>query len=171
MLERHIFLIGMPGSGKSSLGRKVANNLRLPFVDMDRKIQEILNGTVNEIFERYGENAFRVAETNMLIHLMGTTPSIVSTGGGVVMNPENCKLMRAAGAIILVDRPLKQILSDIKLDRRPLLAEKGLGEVERLYFERIDTYRSMADYTIVNGGDYFSGVDVLQKMITDHFAV
>ncbi len=171
MLERHLYLIGMPGSGKSSLGRKVANNLRLPFLDLDRRIQEILNGTVTEIFERYGEDAFRTAETNMLIQLMGTTPSIISTGGGIAMNPLNRELMKASGAIILVDRPLEQILSDIKLDRRPLLAEKGLPEVERLYNERIDTYRTTADLTIVNGGDYFSGVDVLQKLITDHFAV
>ena len=55
MIDRHIFIIGMPGSGKSSLGRRVAGNLRIPYVDMDQRITQGLGGTVTEIFERYGE--------------------------------------------------------------------------------------------------------------------
>ena len=72
MMDHHIFLIGMPGSGKSSLGRKVAANLRVPYVDMDRRIAELLGGTPNEIFARWGEQAFRNAETNLRIHIFGT---------------------------------------------------------------------------------------------------
>lgn len=59
MLSRHIFLIGMPGSGKSSLGRKVSNILRLPFVDMDARIQDAMGCTITEIFAQHGEQAFR----------------------------------------------------------------------------------------------------------------
>ena len=67
MLERHIFIIGMPGSGKSSLGRKVAANLRLGYVDTDRKIAELVGISIPEIFKKYGEEKFRVAEKNLLI--------------------------------------------------------------------------------------------------------
>ena len=171
MLERHVFLIGMPGSGKSSLGRKVAANLKLSYTDMDRKIAEILGcASVAEVFERWGEAAFRTAETNMLIQLSRETPGLVSTGGGTVMNPENRELMRNFGCIILIDRPLDLILSDIKLDdRRPTLAEKGIGEVERLYHERIETYRSSADIVLQNDGSFYAGVAALERLLRMRF--
>ncbi len=169
MLERHIFLIGMPGSGKSSLGRKVAANLRLSYVDMDRRISEIVGCSTTEIFSRYGEQAFRAAETNMLIQLTRETPALVSTGGGTVLRPENREIMRNFGLILLVDRPLEQILGDIKLDRRPLLAEKGLGEVERLYGERIGIYRESADLVLDNSKGYFAGVAGMERMLRSRF--
>ena len=65
MLERHIFIIGMPGSGKSSLGRKVAANLRLGYVDTDRRIAELVGISIPEIFKKYGEAKFRTAEKNL----------------------------------------------------------------------------------------------------------
>ena len=165
MIERHVFLIGMPGSGKSTLGRKVAGNLRLPYVDTDRKIQEIFGTTVTGIFEKYGEEKFRNAETNILIHMTREVPTIVSTGGGMVMNPENVKIMKANGLILLIDRPLDQIMGDIKLDRRPTLAEKGLAEVERVYYERIGTYRAVADMTLDNSKGYYLGVANLERKL------
>ena len=171
MFDRHLFITGMPGSGKSSLGRKVAGNLHVPFIDVDRRICDATGCTVAEIFERYGEQAFRNAETNMLIAISQEPPSIVSTGGGTVMRPENREIMRNFGLILLVDRPLEMILSDIKLDRRPLLAAKGLEEVERLYRERIDTYRAVADFSIVNDRDYFYGVDTMEKAIRQRFGL
>lgn len=170
MMTRHIFLIGMPGSGKSSLGKKVASNLRLPYVDMDARIQETLGGTVTEIFERYGEEAFRTAETNTLIHLTRETPSIVSTGGGTVLRELNRTIMQNHGFIILVDRPLQEIKGDIKLDRRPLLAAKGLDEVDRLYEARIDIYRAVADRVLDNSRGYFAGVDGMERIIRSLFA-
>ena len=171
MLERHVFLIGMPGSGKSSLGRKVAANLRLSYTDMDRKIAEVLGcASVAEVFERWGEETFRRAETNLLIHLSGETPGLVSTGGGTIMNPENRELMRNFGCILLIDRPLDLILSDIKLDdRRPTLIEKGIGEVERLYRERIDTYRASADLVLNNDGSFYAGVSALERLLRLRF--
>ncbi len=171
MLERNIFLIGMPGSGKSSLGRKVAANLRLPYVDTDRRIAAELGCTSTaDVYERYGEEAFCNAETNMLIQLTRETPGMISTGGGTVMDPRNREIMRNHGVIILIDRPLEQILADIKLDdRRPNLIDKGLDEVERIYHERIDTYREAADFRLINDGSYFTGVNSLEKLIRLHF--
>ena len=171
MLTRHIFIIGMPGSGKSSLGRRVANNLRLPYVDMDARITQALGCTTQEIFDRYGEQAFRNVETNMLIQLTREEPSIVSTGGGTVLRENNRTIMRNHGVIVLIDRPLEDIMSDIKLDRRPLLAQKGLGEVERLYHERIEIYRSVADAVLDNGHGYHAGMYGLEKLIRTMFNV
>lgn len=171
MLERHVFLIGMPGSGKSSLGRKVAANLKLPYVDMDRRIAEILDcGTTAEVFERFGEQGFRNAETNLLIQLTREDPSLVSTGGGTVLREENRTIMQSHGLILLVDRPLEQILKDIKLDdRRPGLMGKGLEDVERLYRERIDIYRESADIVLDNSKGYYAGVAGLERLLRLRF--
>lgn len=165
MLERHIFLIGMPGSGKSSLGKKVAANLRLPYVDTDQRIVSSVGCTVPDIFERYGEQAFRNAETNILIQLTREQPGLISTGGGMIMRDVNRAIMRNHGIIVLIDRPLAHIRSDIKLDRRPLLARKGLEEVDRLYEERLPFYRSIADAVLDNSHGYYPGVAGLEKLI------
>ena len=125
MLNRHVYIIGMPGSGKSSLGRRVASNLGLPFIDTDQRIEQSVGCSTSDIFAHYGEQAFRNAETNMLI----------------------------------------------KLNRRPLLAQKGLGEVERLYHERIDLYRKAADATLDNSHGYQAGMYGLQKLITTMFNI
>lgn len=73
--------------------------------------------------------------------------------------------MRNHGVIVLIDRPLEQIKSDIKLDRRPMLAQKGLGEVDRLYNARIDTYRGVADLVVDNSQGYQAGLMNLERII------
>lgn len=172
MLERHIFLTGMAGSGKSSLGKRLAGRLRVPYVDTDARVcQAAGRHTVGEVFDAYGEQAFRNAETNVLIGLMDEPPSVVSTGGGTIMRRENWEIMRNQGVIILIDRPLEQILSDIKLDRRPLLKQKGIEEVPKIYAERIDWYRKASDLRLDNSQGYINGVYNLEKLVRDHFAL
>ena len=169
MFDRTVFLVGMPGSGKSSLGKKVAANLHLSYMDMDKRLQDIMGMTIVDMFAQYGEDGFRVAETNLLIQITREAPMLVSTGGGSVMNEENVKIMKANGLIVFVDRPLEQILGDIKLDRRPGLAEKGLSEVEKVYHDRIDTYRSVADMTLDNSRGYYAGVAAMERLLRSRF--
>lgn len=169
MINRHIFIIGMPGSGKSSLGRRVAQNLRIPYVDTDQRIADIVGCSIPEMFEQYGDQAFRNAETNVLIQLTREQPSMISTGGGMVMREHNRAIMRNHGVIILIDRPLDEIMSDIKLDRRPMLAAKGLGAVEDIYNERIDVYRELADAVLDNSYGFHMGLLNLEKLIGQMF--
>ena len=166
MIDRHIFLIGMAGSGKSSLGKRLAGRLHIPYIDTDGRITQALGMPVTEIFATYGEDAFRTAEANLLIQITRMPPMIVSTGGGMIMQPHNRALMRNHGVIILIDRPLEEIMSDIKLDRRPTLARKGLGGVEDLYWDRISTYRSVADRILDNSHGFHAGISNLEKLIT-----
>ena len=165
MLTRHIFLIGMSGSGKSSLGRRTATTMGLSYLDTDTMINEVLGGTTVEIFEKFGENAFRTAERNLLIWLTRQPPCIISTGGGMVIREENRAIMRNWGHIVLIDRPLEEILSDIKLDRRPLLAARGLDGVKEMYEQRIGIYRSAADASIVNNVSYYDSLAQLERVI------
>lgn len=109
MLNRHVYIIGMPGSGKSSLGRRVASNLGLPFIDTDQRIEQFVGCSTSDIFAHYGEQAFRNAETNMLIELSREQGSIVSTGGGLVLRDVNREIMRNTGVIVLLDRPLEEL--------------------------------------------------------------
>ena len=164
-MDRHIFLIGMPGCGKSSLGKKSASYLGLNYVDMDQRIERVFGMPTSQIFQRFGEQDFRNAETNMLIHLTREPGALVSTGGGTVLQEKNRAIMKNHGIIVLIDRPLEQIMGDIKLNRRPLLAEKGLPEVERLYYERMPIYREIADVILDNSYGYFAGVNGLEKLI------
>ena len=169
MLTRHIYLIGMPGSGKSSLGRRVAANLRLPYTDIDRRIEEVFQMPTGDVLTTYGEEAFRTIETNMLVQVSREQPGIVSTGGGAVLRELNRTIMRNSGVILLIDRPLEDIKSDIKLDRRPLLARKGPTAVDDTYNARIDIYRASADITFVNGKDLYETVNQLQRLILTRF--
>jgi len=169
MPDRHIFLIGMQGCGKSSLGKRVARETGIPFADTDALVAQSANGTVNDFFERYGEELFRRAETNALAALTRARPMIISTGGSTVMNPVNRHIMRSWGRIIWIDRPLEDILSDIKLDRRPTLRDGGLAEVERAYRERMPVYRDLADITVRNNQGYHMAVYMLARLVQERF--
>ena len=122
---------------------------------------------MNEFFEKYGEETFRRAETNALAALTYARPMIISTGGGTVMNPINRHIMRSWGTIVLIDRPLEDILSDIKLDRRPTLRDGGLAEVERVYKERLPVYRELADITLKNDQGYHMAVYILTRLVRE----
>ena len=163
-MERHIFLVGMPGSGKSALGRRVALKLQTPYLDTDAYLTEITGMNTAQIYETFGETAFRDGETHLLRELITATPGIISTGGGTALREENRKLMRANGYVVLIDRPIDDILLDIRAEKRPLLAQKGREEIERIYEERMPIYRSVADVVLDNGNGFQNGLSALENV-------
>ncbi|MBO4378298.1 MAG: shikimate kinase [Clostridia bacterium] len=165
MVNMHIFLVGMAGAGKTSLGRRLATNLNIPFVDTDQRVSEIMGMSVIEIFQSFGEAFFRNAESGVLMELVGKPPCVVSTGGGLPTVQENVQLMQNLGVIIHVDRPLDQILSDIKMERRPTLAGGSHENVIDQYNERIGYYRACADYRLDNSHGFAVGLQTLTQMI------
>ncbi len=169
MLNRQIFLIGMPGSGKSTLGRRAARDAGISFLDLDSWIEEHAGMTVSEIFEKYGEDGFRRMETNGLAYLSMTPPGLVSVGGGTPMNPVNRKIMRACGSVILVDRPLERILTDLRPEERPLLREDPEGRLQELYDLRMPVYRQLADVTVRNDGEFLPAVALLTRVLKERY--
>ena len=165
MLQDHLFLVGMAGCGKTSLGQRLAQSLGLTFVDTDQRISEIMGMSVNDIYSTLGEDFFRIAETAVLAELAGVAPCVVSTGEGTVLVKENITLMQNQGTIIFIDRPLDQILSDIKMDRRPTLRGGTHEDVIEQYSTRIGYYRSAADYRLDNSHGFQYGLYTLYELV------
>lgn len=165
-MDRHIFLIGMPGSGKSALGRRVAGKLQLPYLDMDVYLTEVTGMDTAQLYQHFGDQAFRDAETRLLQELVGVTPGIISTGGGTCLRPENRALMQNHGVIVYIDRPLDDIMSNFRAEKRPLLAQKSREEVEALFNERKPIYCSLADITMDNGQGFQNGLAALEEIVS-----
>ncbi|NLV57295.1 MAG: shikimate kinase [Clostridiales bacterium] len=164
-MDRHIFLVGMPGSGKSALGRRVAMKLQMPYLDTDAYLTERTGMNTAQIFEIYGEKAFRDGETLLLQQLINASPGMISTGGGVSLREENRRIMKDHGYIVLIDRPIDDIMMDIRAEKRPLLAQKGREEIQRIYNDRMPIYRSIADVVLDNGNGFHNGLRGLEELV------
>ena len=140
--KRNIVLTGMPGSGKSTVGRMIADRLGREFIDTDAVIVERY-GEIKAIFEQHGEACFRDLESAVIRELAPLNGRVISTGGGAVLRKKNVDALRRNGEIFFIDRSPEFL---IPTDDRPLADEKA--KIERLYRERIDVYMDTADYII-----------------------
>lgn len=159
----NIVLIGMTGSGKSTIGRELAKRLTLSFIDMDAYIEEKAGKSIPEIFEE-GEAVFRSMETEACRELAEATNSVISTGGGAVVKAENHKWLRQAGKVIWIDRPINLIASDIETAHRPLL-KQGVDKLYQLYDERQHLYAKLADLTVKNDQPLEQTIDSLIEQL------
>lgn len=120
--QRAIVLVGMMGSGKSSVGRRLAGRLGLPFVDADTEIERAANATIPEIFETHGEDYFRDGERRVIQRLLDGSPKVLATGGGAFVSAETRAAIRAAGVSIWLKADRDLILQRVKRrSNRPLL--------------------------------------------------
>ena len=164
-MKRHIFLIGMPGSGKSALGRRVASKVGLPYLDTDVYLTETTGLDTAQLYSRYGEEAFRDGETRLLQLLVSATPGIISTGGGVCLREINREIMRNHGYIVLINRPIEDIMLNVRAEKRPFIAQQGISELQRIYDERMPIYDSVADCVMNNGQGFHAGLSTLEKIV------
>lgn len=145
-----IILIGMPGCGKTTIGKMAAEDMNLKFIDLDEEIVKSLGKSINSIFADSGEEVFRKLETEALEKALLNDDTVISTGGGIVKFSRNIELAKKAGGhIVFIDRPLDLIIGDIDTSERPLLKE-GADRLKNLYSERYELYRSAADEIIEN---------------------
>jgi shikimate kinase len=124
-MTKHIFLIGFMGAGKTTLGKKLANSIQIPFVDSDAHIEKDAQMSISSIFETKGEKHFRKLENNLLKKLNSFSPSVISVGGGFPCFNNNMELMKEMGWVIYLERSPKELthrLFNAKSNKRPLLA-------------------------------------------------
>ena len=159
---KNIILIGMPGCGKSTLGRRLAEALHRSFVDADSYLEEKEGKSIPELFA-VSEDCFRDAEERTIEALAKRESLVIATGGGVVKRTANIERLKKSGTIYFIDRRPEDIVSDVEVSTRPLLAE-GSAKVYTLYEERIDLYSAAADEVIENAGALES---VLQKLLEE----
>ena len=162
----NIFLVGPMGSGKSSLGKKLAKSLDKKFIDTDKEIEKKENKTINEIFENNGEKYFREKEKEFLINIPNNLNMIIATGGGIVTNQENREKLKENKVIFLNASIERQSKRTSKSDKRPLLKNVNrLKKLRELYDQRLELYREVSNIEI--NVDKFTSKDILIKIIEE----
>lgn len=146
--KQNIIIIGMPGSGKTTFGRALAQRLGRDFFDADDVIVAQEGKTITELFA-VSEDCFRDAEVRASKALAAKEGTVVACGGGVVKRSENIEIFKQTGIVFFLDRSPDDIVSDVDVSTRPLLKD-GKQKVYDLYDERITLYRNAADYRVLN---------------------
>jgi shikimate kinase len=151
-LDRTIALVGLMGAGKTTIGRRLAQALKLPFVDADEAIAEAAQRSIPEIFAEHGELEFRRGERRVIRRLLDESPHVLATGGGAFVDPRTRALMKEKAFSIWLKAPLDVLMQRVtRRDHRPLLKEDDPRAVmERLMAERYPIYAE-ADITIETG--------------------
>jgi shikimate kinase len=148
-----IALIGLPGSGKSTVGRQLARRLQLPFLDSDHAIEERLGCSIRDYFGREGEASFRDVEAAVIEELTSLANGVLSTGGGSVLRPANRQHLRERGHVVYLRSSPDELFRRLRHDvNRPLLqVADPLGRLRDLYTERDPLYRETAHFVIETG--------------------
>jgi len=149
--QRSVVLVGMMGSGKSSIGRRLASRLAIPFVDADTEIEEAAGMTIAEIFERHGEPYFRAGEARVIARLLDHGPQVLATGGGAFMNRDTRAAIGQKGVSIWLKAELDVLMKRIKRrGERPLLkTDVPAATLTALIAERYPIYAE-ADLTVLS---------------------
>ena len=152
-LEKTLVLVGMMGAGKTSVGRRLASLLGVPFRDADSEIEAAAGCTVNEIFERYGEPEFRAGERKVIFRLLQEPPHVLAAGGGAFMDPETRARIKESAISIWLKADLDLLLERVsRKDTRPLLRNTdSRAALEKLLRLREPIYAE-ADITVESEG-------------------
>lgn len=146
-------LVGLPGSGKTTVGRQLARRLQLPFADSDHAIEARLGCSIREFFEREGEARFRDVEEEVIDSLTAGPAGVLSTGGGVVIRPANREHLKDRGKVIYLKSTPEELYRRLRYDvNRPLLqVADPLTRLRDLYAARDPLYREVAHFVLETG--------------------
>ena len=164
-MEPRVAIVGLPGSGKSTVGRQLAKRLALPFSDSDQLIEKRLGESIRAFFDREGEDRFRELEASVIKELVAAPPCVLSTGGGGVVRSENRESLRLHCRVVYLHSSPAELFRRLRHDRtRPLLqVEDPLARLKDLYAARDPLYRETAHFVIETGRP---SVAMLVNMIT-----
>lgn len=144
-----IFLIGLPGSGKTTFGKLLAKERGLSFIDLDDYIEEKEQMNIPQIFEKYGEKYFRDLENIALLECSKLSNVVIATGGGIVINPANRRILKASKNVVYIKRNCSDIIKNVDMSNRPLLRENP-EKVYELYEHRHNYYNESASIILEN---------------------
>lgn len=156
--KQNLILIGMPGSGKSTLGKKISEITGKPFVDTDELIVKKSGKTIPEIFSEIGEEGFREIEAEVIKEIGNLGGYVIATGGGAVLREDNVKNLKANGRVYYIDRPLEWLTAT---SDRPLSSNPE--DLKKRYQERYKLYQSTADIKISAVDDIKTNVELILK--------
>ena len=159
-LKSNVVLVGMPASGKSTVGRAVAKALSRPFVDSDEELVQSVGRSIPDIFEQEGESVFRRYEAQTIHSLAGRNGCVIATGGGAVLNPENVRLLKKNGRIYFLDRSPEKLIPTAD---RPTAS--SVEAMQTRYRERYPLYLEICDRHIEADGDI---EQVAQQILEDY---
>lgn len=162
---KNIVLIGMPASGKSTIGKLLAQKINYEYYDADKYLERKEKRKISNIFAENGESYFRDLETKYLKKLSYKNKLVISTGGGAVKRDENMEVLKKKGIIVFLSRKVEDIAKE-NHENRPLL--KDISNIERLYSERIELYKRYADITIENNDTLFNVTDKLYRTLKEN---
>jgi len=170
--KRSIILVGMMGSGKSSIGRRLAAALDLPFVDADAEIEQAAGMTIDDIFSSHGEPYFREGEERVIRRLLKGGPQVLSTGGGAVISPKTRAAIARGGVSIWLDAPVDLLLHRVsRRDNRPLLkTDNPRAVLERLLAERRPFYAEADLKFQSRDAPHEAVVEELLALLSSHLA-
>ena len=146
----NIFLVGLMGAGKSTIGRRLAQELGKQFRDSDSEIEKKTGVSIDVIFDIEGEQGFRRRETGILKELVEERGIVLATGGGAVLAPENRELLRDNGMVIYLKATAEHLAGRVRLDRRRPLLQSGdkLAKIHELMIQRDPVYQQLADMVV-----------------------
>ncbi len=148
-----VSLVGLPGSGKTTVGRQLARRLGVPFADSDHVIEQRLGCSVRSYFEREGEDKFRDIEQDVIDELSRNGAQVLSTGGGAVLRPVNRAHLRNRGSVVYLNSSPEELYRRLRHDtNRPLLqVADPLKRLRELYAQRDPLYRETAHFVLETG--------------------
>lgn len=148
----NIVLAGMPGCGKTTVGKALAKKLGWEFIDTDGLIVE-KHGDISAIFSRYGEEYFRELERHAVEEAAKSSSAVISTGGGCLINPQNVQIFREHGKIIYLKTEIRELVRRLQGDdTRPLLKGDAEENLKNLYARRAHIYEQAANFTVATDG-------------------
>ena len=166
-MRKPVLLIGMMGCGKSTVGRLLAERMRLPLIDLDEEIARAAEKNIPEIFAQEGEAGFRARETAALERALAREDGVIATGGGIVTRAENIRMMREKGVVVWLCRPLEDMIADVRQDTRPNLAGDKAERMRTLYAQREHLYEAAAHLTFDNRLPPRESAKKLEELLTE----
>lgn len=156
--KRNIVLTGMPSCGKSTIGKRLADELGMRFVDTDEEIVKLAGKPISQIFKDLGESSFRDMETEAITTVSAKQNQVIATGGGAILREQNVTQLKGNGTIYFIDRPLEMLITT---DDRPLSSNRD--DLIKRYNERYNIYCNTADKKIANDSDISAVVNAIKE--------